>query len=85
MLKPDVCLTSILEIDINILKKMEVIAIILDVDNTIRFPKKGKLLEGVLCWVKNLKKFGPLLIIINVLGWMISFIFRNLKEDKKLF
>lgn len=65
MLKPDVCLTSILEIDINILKKMEVIAIILDVDNTIRFPKKGKLLEGVLYWVKNLKRFGFKIIIAS--------------------
>ena len=63
MLKPDLYLTSVLELNLKILKKIGVFAIILDVDNTIRVHKKNKPFDGVLEWVKYIQNSGILIVI----------------------
>lgn len=63
-LYPKAYLKNVKEIDIKFLKKNEIKALILDVDNTILdFDKK--LLEGVEEWCENLKKQGIKFCILS--------------------
>lgn len=63
MLKPDLYLTSVLELTPKALKKIGVFKIILDVDNTIRVHKKNEPFYGVADWVKKMQDSGILIVI----------------------
>lgn len=65
MLNPDLYLTSVFEITPKVLSSLEVVAIILDVDNTIRQHKEFEICDGVLKWVQDIKKAGFLLVIAS--------------------
>ena len=65
MLNPDLYLTSVFEITPKVLNALEVVAIILDVDNTIRQHKEFEIYDGVLNWVEEMKKAGFLLVIAS--------------------
>ena len=65
MLKPDIYLTSVLEITPNLIKKLNGKAIILDVDNTIRQHKDKKIFDGVINWVNVMKSCGVFIVIAS--------------------
>lgn len=54
MIKADVYVNSILDIDIKLLEKNNIGAIILDIDNTL-MTYGGKILEGASDWIKEIK------------------------------
>ena len=65
MLRPDIYVKSVLQIDFALIKKLGVVAIILDVDNTIRRYKDIQLLDGVLKWVETMKSYGFKVVIVS--------------------
>lgn len=65
MLMPDIYIDSVLHITPDMLKKLDVFAIILDVDNTIRRYKEIELLDGVLNWIDGLKSSGFKIVIVS--------------------
>ena len=65
MLRPDIYLTSVLEITPDIIKKLNGKAIILDVDNTIRQHKDREVFDGVISWVNMIKSCGIFIIIAS--------------------
>ena len=65
MLVPDLYLSSIFEITPDILKDMGVVALILDVDNTLR-EYRGKVpYEGVEEWIAKMREAGIQLIVAS--------------------
>ncbi len=66
MFKPDVYLSSVLQVTPKLLTNIKVFAVIVDVDNTIRHYGKAELVAGVLNWVDGMKRCGiPLAIASN--------------------
>lgn len=65
MFKPDVYLSSVLQITPNLLTNIKAFAIIVDVDNTIRHYGRTELLSGVLNWVDSMKRCGIRLAIAS--------------------
>ncbi len=65
MLKPDLYLTSVLKITPQMLKRISVCALILDVDNTIRQHNVDGIIDGVFDWVNLLKASGISIVIVS--------------------
>ncbi len=65
MLNPDLYLSCVFEITPKVLKSLEVVAIILDVDNTIRKHKEIEVYDGVSNWVSEIKKAGFSVVIAS--------------------
>ena len=64
-LRPTKSVSKIIDIDEQLLKEMKVKAILLDIDNTLSLHGKEEPLEGVIEWLKNLKRLGYSLFIIS--------------------
>ena len=63
---PDLKIDKIYEIDEALLKKMDVQALILDIDNTLATHGNPVPAEGVAEWIENMKKIGiPMIIVSN--------------------
>ena len=65
MLLPDLYLSSIFSITPELLKKLGVEALILDVDNTLRAYKSDEPYDGVIEWVEKMRKSGISLIVAS--------------------
>ncbi|MBQ2676024.1 MAG: YqeG family HAD IIIA-type phosphatase [Clostridia bacterium] len=62
---PDVLLNSVLDIDIDLLKKLNVSALLLDVDNTLAVYGTREPISGVLDWIANMRENGIRLHILS--------------------
>lgn len=65
MLIPDLYLSSIFEITPDTLKNMGVVALILDVDNTLREYRGKDPYDGVIEWIAEMRKAGIKLIVAS--------------------
>lgn len=64
-IKPNIFLDSVTEITTAVLNSINVKALILDADNTLALPHKGKPAPGVEEWISSLQKSGIKLIILS--------------------
>lgn len=65
MLIPDLYLSSVFDITPDVLNDIGVVALILDVDNTLREYREKDPYEGVVEWVDNMRKAGIQLIVAS--------------------
>jgi len=65
ILKPDIVIPRISEIDVNLLKKWGIKGLILDVDNTIIARKSDKIDQDIINWFKNTKRYFKMIILSN--------------------
>ena len=72
MIFPDLYLRSIFDITPKLLRELNVKALILDVDNTLRICGSLVPFAGVLGWVDSMKKAGIGLIIASNNLWSVS-------------
>ena len=62
---PSLYLSKIIDIDLEILEKLKIKAILLDVDNTLAFNGKEEPFEGVIDWINKVKLKGYEIFIIS--------------------
>ncbi len=65
LLKPDVKLKKITDISIELLKKLKVSALLLDVDNTLSTHHGEVLTEGLVEWINNMQQNGIKLLVLS--------------------
>ena len=65
LLKPDIKLKGITDINIDLLKKNNIKALLLDVDNTMSTHHGTILTDGLLEWIANMQKAGIKLIVLS--------------------
>lgn len=65
LLTPTLTLDKLIDIDINLLKKLKVNSLLIDADNTLAKHGSNDPAEGVLNWIENMKANGYNLIILS--------------------
>lgn len=65
MIKPTAAFVSFKDVTIDFLKKNNIDAILLDVDNTVSPPSSKKIYDGVQNWLEEIKKSGVEVVICS--------------------
>ncbi len=65
LLKPDIKLNRITDINVEILKKFNIKALLLDVDNTMSTHHGTVLVDGLKDWILNMQQNGIKLIVVS--------------------